>query len=223
MVSQPQCRILAGISDDELLRREVVHRASGEVAAIMASLEIGLAARTRAGLRKAVALSYARLRAAEQCLALLSDVEPNGVVWADEQIERLARAICSGHAFAHKVACAIDLVPVNLPAPLAQRLSLIAAELISNAVRHGLANGGSTLRIRLRERRQGVLFVVFDDGHGFTKARPFGASQGIRIAAELAHRAGGRLSCTSEDNGSSVCVELPIKPTELQAAKIVSS
>lgn len=205
-------RAFEGVSEDAMLRIAALHRMQGEIAAAVAALELALAARTKLGQRKTVEHAKQRLEALARCLALLSSPLP-GSCDIGRRLEELVRATWAGQRFDRTVSYAIDLEAVSVDGLLGQRILLIAAELIGNAIRHGLHAGGSTLRIILRRHSNDLYLTVIDDGPGFTEARPFGAAQGIRIAAELAYRGGGALYCTTDDHGACVSVQIPIPPT----------
>lgn len=209
---KPVCRVHADETEDAILRMEVVHRVTGEIAAALAALHLAAAARTKSGRKRTLLQAVARLEAMGRCVALI-DNSHSGHCNLHRETKQLVRAMWAGHVFPDPARCDIDLERLNVDRSTGQRILLIAAELIGNAIRHGIQQGGSTLGVVLRKCEDSVVLVVLDDGPGFSPQRPFGACQGIRIADELAYRVGGRLHFTSDNRGSSVAVELPFCPT----------
>jgi signal transduction histidine kinase len=63
------------------------------------------------------------------------------------------------------ISFSVDPQDASVPAKLSAHLSLMLAEAISNAVRHG---GASTIRVGIRKTNGHIAIEIQDDGHGMT-------------------------------------------------------
>ncbi|MEP0369066.1 MAG: ATP-binding protein [Cyclobacteriaceae bacterium] len=83
----------------------------------------------------------------------------------------------------------------------------IAQEAINNALKHSQA---SEIKLSLTEFKSYISFYISDDGVGFDpQARPSG--NGIRNMKERVKVANGSMDITSDDKGTTIEVEIPIK------------
>lgn len=75
-------------------------------------------------------------------------------------------------------------------------LALIANELITNAVKHGLKGGIGTIRVRLIREDESHLFYVEDDGPGFLLQSAQQRWSGLALVQGLARQLGGNFEVT---------------------------
>ena len=91
--------------------------------------------------------------------------------------------------------------PVELDIDVAVPLSLIVNELVTNAFKHGFAEGrGGTLRVTFRTLEEGALFLsIGDDGPGLPPGYDAerSPSLGLKIVRILVAQLGGRLDTVS--------------------------
>lgn len=90
---------------------------------------------------------------------------------------------------------------------------LTVEPMVENAIRHGLAKGG-TVRISTRSEAGDILIVISDDGTGFTdqgtdreKARTGAGIENVR--SRLVALCGGSLEISSDANGTAVLMRIP--------------
>ena len=113
-----------------------------------------------------------------------------------------------------------DAARVVLPGPLSESIAVILLNLVLNAVEATAENGAVSLRVWLDEEH--LQLRVVDDGRGlppeargrifepFFSTKEFGTGMGLSIAAQLAHRFGGRITVASEPGeGSRFTVRMP--------------
>lgn len=100
-----------------------------------------------------------------------------------------------------------------IPRKMANQLSLMLAEAVANAVRHGLA---SAMEVTVDRKDDLLEFTVRDDGHGFPVGR--GVRQPLEISEAQLPRSlnarvvdlRGRLYASTSDSGSLIHIELPL-------------
>ncbi|MGH8968559.1 MAG: sensor histidine kinase [Actinomycetes bacterium] len=103
----------------------------------------------------------------------------------------------------------------ELPPEVATPLALVLAELVQNAVEHGLGDAGGSVEVRVGRTDDALRVSVVDDGAGlpesFDPARTDGL--GLQIVRTLVEgELGGSLAMRSRDPGVEVCLRLRIGP-----------
>ena len=96
--------------------------------------------------------------------------------------------------------------PVIVSMQTPQQLVRILNECLSNTLRHADA---SCIRATLEEDDRNLSLVVQDDGCGFDVSAVAPERLGIRIMRERAAAAGGSLTLLSDEQGTTVCVDVP--------------
>jgi two-component sensor histidine kinase len=94
----------------------------------------------------------------------------------------------------------MDAVEIPLTLDLAVPFGLLANELISNCLKHGLPHGrAGKIRVSVARIPGAVRFIVEDNGAGLPKDFDAGrtTSMGLKLAASLAHQLGGTLEFSS--------------------------
>lgn len=107
------------------------------------------------------------------------------------------------------VACDIGVDQVDLPVETIMTLSLIAAELMTNAIKHAFAGReAGKISLKLSPSEQGFEFMISDDGVG--KAADCGSSKGLgcMIVEALCEQIHGERE-TWVDNGTHVRLRFP--------------
>jgi two-component sensor histidine kinase len=94
-----------------------------------------------------------------------------------------------------------------MSAERAWRVALMVSELITNAVRHGVNDGGGAILIRLEDLGDVVSCHVIDNG-GVT-VRPI-ASRGLSVVRRLAEEMGGDARWIFGEQGTRVELTIPL-------------
>lgn len=99
-------------------------------------------------------------------------------------------------AGAGEVRFTVDMPPVQFDLTKLTPLSLIAVEIVTNALKHAFPDGRGTIALRLVQDGDRIVFTIADDGKGMTPAETPGAgnSLGLKIIHNLAAQIGGRIS-----------------------------
>lgn len=108
------------------------------------------------------------------------------------------------------IAIARDVSSVRVSSSLAAPLGLILNEVITNAVKHGFANGRSgTLKVHAKSDGSSGMIAITDDGAGFGTEPPSGGLGSVLIE-RLIRQIGGRASFESAQPGSRVTLVFPV-------------
>ncbi len=197
--------------------REIHHRVKNNLQTVAALLR--LQARRLAVPDAVTALQEAERRVAAIALVhelLSTSVEPD--VPFDDIADRLLVMVTdvatdsSGPAITTRRVGTFGSLEVDLATPLA----LVLAELVQNAVEHGLAGGAGTVVLRPEPAESQLTVLVDDDGVGlpphFDQARSTGL--GLQIARMLLSDLGGEVELSAgKSGGTRAAVRLPLEPS----------
>ena len=108
----------------------------------------------------------------------------------------------------------VDPQDATVPAKLGAHLSLMLAEAISNAVRHG---GASTVRVGMRKTNEHLAIEIQDNGHGITGSacksnnkEPVDAALGPVSLRGRVVELGGSLDVRSSPLGTELQIRMPL-------------
>ncbi len=107
----------------------------------------------------------------------------------------------------------VDPEDASVPAKLGAHLSLMLAEAVSNAVRHG---GASTVRVGIRKTNEHLAIQIQDDGHGIGSAckydhkEPADAALGPVSLRGRVVELGGSLDIRSSPLGTELQIRVPL-------------
>ncbi|GIL40391.1 sensor histidine kinase [Roseiterribacter gracilis] len=101
----------------------------------------------------------------------------------------------------------VQIDPLRLPPDTAIQLGLLAAELVTNALKYAYPDGNGEVRVTLRVDEDLVKLIVEDDGVGFSSDGPArGTGLGTRLIRAFSTALGAELSTTTGPTGT--CVTL---------------
>jgi two-component sensor histidine kinase len=199
------------LSEKEVRLREVYHRVKNNLQVVQSLLKMG--ARTlrsndaRQAIETAVQRVYVMAMVHEHLYqmpnlaslplsAYLRDIVEGAIASNSEQPEHI------------QLRTDVDEIPV--PLDFAIPLGLLANELVSNCLKHGLPRGRrGSICVSARIVPGAVRLVVHDDGAGLPRDfdAKTSASMGLKLAASLTDQLGGRLEFSSR-NGCRVQADL---------------
>lgn len=197
--------------EESLLLREFGHRAMNDFAVARSAIAVARRAVGAAGQARAASAldeAGARLDGVGGLLRLLAaPVAPRVDVGA--QLSALCHAAVAARPDATAASLHVDLPETWVDGALARRVTLIVAELVSNACRHGLAGRPGELRVALRTAGRDLVVEVSDDGAGPVPGRA-GTGLGGGIVSGLARLAGGTVSLDRGASGATATVRVPL-------------
>jgi len=115
-------------------------------------------------------------------------------------------------AGAKNIVCVVEVAPAKFDLSRLVTVSLLVNELVTNAVKHGLAGRDSgTVSVRLEHEAQNYVLAVEDNGKGMAEEpAASSASFGLTIIRSLAGQLGGEVSW-SASGGTTARVTFPAR------------
>jgi PAS domain S-box-containing protein len=195
------------LDEKEVLLREVYHRVKNNLQVVQSLLSIGARTIGDGDGRNAIATAIQRVHVVATVHERLYQTPGLASLTPSTYLRDIAEgAIAANSDQSNQIQLQMDFDEIPLPLDLAVPLGLLANELISNCLKHGLSEGRSgTISLSARIVPGAVRFVVCDNGKGLPEN--FDASKcrsmGLKLADSLARQLGGRLEFSS-DNGCRV-------------------
>jgi two-component sensor histidine kinase len=135
---------------------------------------------------------------------------------ACQRLEDLCQAMSQSKAAALGIHIALSAREVVVDDETAWTLSVVASELVTNALKHAFrADGQRVVGVDLREEAGSVILTVADNGVGVatSRARSIAASSGFgwSVVEDLADRVGGTIHRRSGQPGTTVTLRVPLR------------
>lgn len=203
---------LPQMSDEGLLLAELSHRIRNEVCASIAAMRLSLSRKGTLGREGMVRGAIGRLEGFSEVMGVMS-VPPGATVGLRPALERMCEGLVRGRIGLEQAMVSVDATDVRVTGEVAQRVLMVAHELVHNAVRHALDGRRGLLAVVLRGSAREVRLAVIDDGPGIWRGSGSrGSGMGSTIVAELVRRGGGTIECRSGADGTKVRVRMPGNP-----------
>ncbi|SFA74571.1 Two-component sensor histidine kinase, contains HisKA and HATPase domains [Poseidonocella pacifica] len=192
----------------ELMFSELQHRISNNLQVISAMLQLQRRAVSDATARQVLDVAAGRLAVVARVQRSLHDPDRQQVE-AGDLLRRVLPDVVEASGSGRKVSLAIDAEPVVITPDQSMPFGLIATELVSNAVEHGLP-GQERLVIRVRLAREdgAIRLDVQDDGKGFPESFDLSTTRslGLMIARQFSEQLGGDLSAENDGGARAVLI-----------------
>lgn len=191
----------------QMLLAELNHRIKNNLQMLQSLLRTAERETKSAEARTVLGDASQRVAAIAAAQRLLYNNESPHAFDADEFL----KAVCKSAQLSFPPDITIDILPVKgkLPNDVSLPLALILNELLTNAVKHGLAEKKGTVRVALREIGEELHLTVSDQGGGFTNEPWDGRrSSGIGLVMGLARQIGGSFNVECE-SGTHCTVSFP--------------
>jgi PAS domain S-box-containing protein len=195
------------LDDKEVLLQEVYHRVKNNLQVVQSLLSIGARTIGDGDGRSAIATAIQRVHVVATVHERLYQTPGLASLTPSTYLRDIAEgAIAANSDQSNQIQLQMDFDEIPLPLDLAVPFGLLAYELISNCLKHGLSEGRpGTIFLSARIVPGAVRFVVSDNGKGLPEN--FDASKcrsmGLKLASSLARQLGGRLEFSS-NNGCRV-------------------
>lgn len=197
----------------ETLLQDTNHRIGNSLATVSSLLGLQLARTSSEEVRDALEAAQLRVQAiasGHRRLRLGADLETTEAAeFLGDVVDDLAGAIPADK----DVHFEKQLQPMTIPARDATTLGIVVSELVTNALKHGFADGrAGTIWVRFERPEGGVTqLTVEDDGRGMAATDEQQAGLGALIVKQLAKQfGGGEPEYRARDGGgTSVTVQVP--------------
>lgn len=198
-------------SEDTILLREFQHRVANELAAAEAAMRLVSAAGRPLGRRgELLDRALERLQGFGQVHRVLA-AQPSKVEDVSAGLHAICRGLIAGRPGLERAQIHTSMPPLYIAGHVAQRLHLIAAELVLNALKYALTDRAGTLHVNVYAFESTVTLMVADDGPGLEAAPAIpGTGLGSGIIRSLVDAAAGRLEFEASKIGTVMRVTLPI-------------
>jgi len=123
------------------------------------------------------------------------------VVRLDDLLGDVCRDVAELDAMDRDAEIRVDIQPFCARSRTASALALITAELVGNALEHGLAKQAGVVEVSLRATEGGACLTVRDNGAGAADGQ-LKAGFGLSLVSRLAHQLGAQLKQTSGAGGT---------------------
>ncbi|HYH18157.1 MAG TPA: PAS domain S-box protein [Azospirillum sp.] len=217
--TRARAELQRALDQKSLLLREVNHRVKNSLHLVSSLLSLQLRGITEDRLRHHFRDAISRIHAIAQVHARLYQTERFETVELATYLHALADDLLAASGGATACDLRIDAEEVELPIDLAIPLSLVANELITNAIKHG-AGGRVRVDVSLRRVGRELEFSVTDDGPGlpadFDPERA--KSLGLRIVTTLTRQVGGTLHMDPTPRGARFRIAVPLAEETVEAA-----
>jgi two-component sensor histidine kinase len=190
------------LTENRTLMRELQHRVKNNIQMMMSLLTMSAANVASDDLRRFVATAKDRFRALATTQDLIYEAQSEAEISARELFGRLAKAI--EESTDDGVAVDADIADVWLLQENAHCLALIANELITNSVKHGLEGQGGTVRLELFRSGGQVRLVVSDRGRGYPALDQLPRTSGLALIRGLCRQIGASLELGNDGGAKSV-------------------
>jgi PAS domain S-box-containing protein len=191
------------LGEKEVLLREVYHRVKNNLQVVQSLLKMG--ARTLPSLDARAAIETAVQRVHVMAMVhehLYQMPDLAGLTLSAYLRDVVEGAVAANCEMPDQIKLAIETDEIPIPLDFAIPLGLLANELVSNCLKHGLAHGRpGTISISARNVPGAMRLVIHDNGvglpDGFDAAKT--TSMGLKLAGSLARQLGGKLRFSSSD------------------------
>ena len=188
------------------LLEEFSHRVLNEFTVAVGELSLAASRSASKTVRSTLRRAAERLRLhAEAHRALLAPPD-EALMEVSGFLDRICEATCTALLNDREIRLIADMDEVWLDPGSCWRIGLIVAELIRNAVRHGLAGRPGCIRVLLSKTACGVSCVVMDNGRGAERAEP---GRGCRLIEVLAGELGGAVTWRFSPLGCVAELQMP--------------
>ena len=204
----------AALADQEALHREANHRMKNTLQLISSLIMLQSRRAADESARQALKAVQQRVTAVSAAHRHVSREDGAERVELSALVRELASDL-AGSAGREGVRIELDLEPVHVAARDAAPLALIASEAVSNALRHGFAEGREgAIHVGMRQAEGGLRLEVHDDGGGPPEPPPKGF--GLTMMQLLAQQLRGTLETGAAQPGYRVAVHVPMDPHATQ-------
>lgn len=194
---------------ESIMLVEHSHRIANDLTVVIAALELCKGRLQDASSRDVVAAALDRLHVV--CIVQRRLMRPEkGDVDLGLFLQDLAEAVVRARSEPSQVRLSLHLKPLNADSHFAWRLGAIVAELLTNALKHGIAARRGRISVLLEEHGDRLCCMVVDEGTGAGDWRGGGGGRGTAIVAALVDDLCGTVERWTSTAGTGVRLTFPM-------------
>ncbi len=195
---QENVALTEALQQNKILLRELQHRVKNNIQLMMSLIRMSAERHRTPEVDAVVGTSRGRLQAMAAAQEALYRAREIDAVSAQSFLADIVRTAARAHGAAD--ALALELDDGELNSEEAHCIALIANELVTNAAKHALQNGGHRIVVRFEKAGADYRLEVADDGPGIP---PEAAkrSSGLALVRALCRQIGGRLDVVEGEGG----------------------
>ena len=221
----------SAVAKAEVLAREADHRIRNSLQAVISLMEQQAMRAEADGLRDGLLLAAARVQAVAQVHAALHAAPASYGIVPELSLDKYLNGLCAALAGAMgadgwRRSVRVEVEPLPVSPPEAQRLGLLVTELVTNALRHAFRpHQPGTVRVTGARQGDGSYkLCVADNGRGLPRdfdIRKRSSGLGLRLVNVLADQQQARLTVDGHA-GARFTLVLPAPVTELGGGELDS-
>ncbi len=209
-------QIQSSLKEKEVLLREIHHRVKNNLQIVSSLLNLQIRRITDPAMLKLFVSTSNRVRAMAAVHERLYESGNFAKIDMAAHLESLVRMFMRAHAPAGTdVRTVLRLEPVTVELNIAVPLSLIANEIVTNALKYAFSNRArGTLTVSLKAGEKSHELRIADDGPGFPAGIDPATSRtlGLRLVRDLTRQIRGELETDSSPSGTTVVVRWSAHP-----------
>jgi two-component sensor histidine kinase len=198
--------VFPSLQNPWLFLTEIEHRVANEYALAVASVSLAAARTTDQDAKAALGATAQRLRDYADMHRALRAPPTGAETDLAACLRDLCRAISRASLAERGVSLTLVETSMQIDAERCWRVGLIVFELVTNAVRHGLAHRGGAIRVELTRSGGDIRCLVADDGEASPDYEP---GLGTRLVDALAEELGGFVVRDFCADGARVLLSFP--------------
>ncbi|WP_293376660.1 histidine kinase dimerization/phosphoacceptor domain -containing protein [Phenylobacterium sp.] len=185
---------------------EISHRVVNEYAAAISQLSVAAAGTGDAASRDVLSLAAQQLRRCATAHRALQRPFIDEEIDLADHLACLCRALCEATLCERGIHLELSTQTCWLSADRCWRVGLICAELITNAVRHGLGGRPGVISVLMSCADGRVQCWIVSDGRSARRGKP---GRGSQVVRGLAQQLGGRIEWCDAPQGVAAMLSFP--------------
>jgi PAS domain S-box-containing protein len=209
------------LSMNEALLAEVNHRVKNNLSIIAGLLRLQ-ASRSESATQRHLLYAASKINAVAELHGCLSDSALHNRVDAGAYVERVASGVIHALSAQEQLTLRSHCERgIYLGVGHALSLALIAAELVTNAVRHAFSDGVGTIEVALSAKDADLVLRIDDDGRGLpADFEACNAGLGMQIVDMLVRQLRGKLNVRAEEAARGAHFEILFSPQDSTGGKV---
>ena len=210
-ITDREMAIIDSLDEKETLLREIHHRVKNNLQIIISLLNMQERKLLDPSAKAAVTETRSRINAISLVHRGLYESRDLRYVNMQTFLDRLIRELSVALGTKQqnvKIATLASCKPMD--ADTATTIALFTVEALTNAVKHGVSDGGA-IKVEVTQDKQVITATVSDNGKGFIENKKSSAGTGMKLFKGFARQVNGALAFTHDVKGYSVSLTFSLR------------